>query len=217
MATGTILCTGRSAGGRQAVPVLPSFIARGASTRPDHCLLSVSAVSRVLAHTVLGDVHGSDHLPLSVRFDICPVVARAPASRSAPPEPMLRLCWDPEKRMAFHWICWPKLRQLQILWTLWITPCSCLPKLCLKLRRWLVWGPGWFLAALGGRECLGLMKSAKQPHVPFVVWLLPCSRPVSFEVCFRGRNVNLQPNNTANSNSSGVRIQNTSRRPCAVA
>lgn len=101
MATGSILCTGRSAGGCQATPVLPSFTARGASTRPDHCLVSVLALSHLLAPKVLRDVHGSDHLPLSVTLDVRPVQARGPVFPSAPPEPMFRLCWDPEKRLEF--------------------------------------------------------------------------------------------------------------------
>lgn len=102
MATGTLLCTGRSSGGCTAVPVVPSFTARGAQTRPDHCIVSTSLMARFRDPRVLSDIHGSDHLPLHVGLDVCSGVASASSGSLSHPEVMLRLCWDPDKRMDFY-------------------------------------------------------------------------------------------------------------------
>lgn len=99
LSTGTLLCTGRSAGGETAVPVLPSFTARGARTRPDHCLVSACLFPRVLSSTVLSDVHGSDHLPLSLALAVSSLpTAQSPSDQATP---LLRLVWATAQRAAF--------------------------------------------------------------------------------------------------------------------
>ena len=66
LTTGTLLCTGRSAGGAGPVSILPSFVARGAQTRPDHCLVSTGMMSRVLVILLFIVIY------LAVTTSLCP-------------------------------------------------------------------------------------------------------------------------------------------------
>ena len=101
LTTGTLLCTGRSAGGAGAVTILPSFVARGAQTRPDHCLVSTGMMSRVLDPVIHSDIHGSDHKPLSKGLALSSSASSQSPSVPAPPEQLLRLVWDDAKRREF--------------------------------------------------------------------------------------------------------------------
>ena len=103
--TGCVLGTGRSARGTHSAPVEASFerpVASGriARTRPDHCMLSAHGLAWVAEHTVLSDMIGSDHRPLSLTVEI---PCRGPCSStvSSPPVPLVRVIWDPEKLDAY--------------------------------------------------------------------------------------------------------------------
>ena len=102
LTTGTLLCTGRGAGGGVAVPIVPSFTARGAQTRPDHCLVSAGLLPRVLNPVVLSHVHGSDHLPMSMGLAMSSLESVGSPSAFGQTEPMVRLVWDEAKRMDFY-------------------------------------------------------------------------------------------------------------------
>ena len=101
LTTGTLLCTGRSAGGAGAVSVLSSFVARAAQTRPDHCLVSTGMMSRVLDPVIHSDIHGSDHKPLSIGLALSSSATSQSPAVPAPSEQLFRLAWDDDRRREF--------------------------------------------------------------------------------------------------------------------
>eukprot|EP00877_Chromochloris_zofingiensis_P004846 jgi/Chrzof1/14362/Cz09g00020.t1 len=99
-ASGVVLLTGRHS---SDVPVLPSYVARDASTRPDHILVSPGLLPWVQHHAVVADLHGSDHLPLLVQFAIpqlAPVQCPVPPHDTGHLSP--RLIWDQSKVPAYR-------------------------------------------------------------------------------------------------------------------
>ena len=61
---------------------------------------SAHGLAWVAEHTVLSDMIGSDHRPLSLTVEI---PCRGPCSStvSSPPVPLVRVIWDPEKLDAY--------------------------------------------------------------------------------------------------------------------
>lgn len=102
-AQGMVLLTGRSAFCADPQPVEASYVGRGASTRPDHVVVSLQLAGLVTQHRIHSELQSlalSDHLPMLTSLRV--------ANQYTPPahqphgERMRRLLWDPAKREQFH-------------------------------------------------------------------------------------------------------------------
>ena len=102
--TGCVLCTGRGPHGLHNVAVEASFVrpiaGRIAQTRPDHCMISAHGLAWMTSHSVLSDMIGSDHRPLTLTLEI-PHQDLCSHSTGPPLIPHVRVIWDNEKMEAY--------------------------------------------------------------------------------------------------------------------